>query len=244
MSAILEVNNLKKNFGGVTAVEDFSFQIEEGSRMGIIGPNGAGKTTTFNVIAGNYNPTEGSIKFDGEDITGLRPSSICKKGVARTFQVVSVFEEMTVREHVEMGSIARRSSITLMGGSQFQDIDSLLEFTMLGDIEDKLAKNLTTAAQKRLGLATALATGPRLLLLDELMAGLNFQEIDEMMDLLCQINEEYEITLVVVEHVMKAVMGLSNRVIVLHNGKKLAEGSPEEISENQAVIDAYLGEEA
>ena len=243
MSTILEVEHLKKYFGGVKAVDDFSFEVEQGSVIGLIGPNGAGKTTTFNVITGNLRPTAGSVKFNGEEITGLKPHQICKKGVARTFQIASVFGGLSVKEHVELGVLAGQTGmLPRRSSTSDQDIDALLEFTMLHDIKEELTKNLTTAMKRRVGLATALATNPQLLLLDELMAGLNYREIDQMVDLLRRINEELNVTLVVVEHVMRAVMGLCERIIVLYNGRKLAEGSPEEIAENQAVIDAYLGE--
>lgn len=243
MSTILEVEHLKKYFGGVKAVDDLSFEVEQGSMIGLIGPNGAGKTTTFNVITGNLRPTAGSVKFNGEEITGLRPHQICKKGTARTFQIVSVFGGLSVKEHVELGALAGQTGMLPRRSTSDQDIDALLEFTMLQDVKEELTKNLTTAMKKRVELATALATNPQLLLLDELMAGLNYREIDQMLDLLRKINEESNVTLVVVEHVMRAVMGLCEKIMVLQNGRKLAEGSPEEIAENPAVIEAYLGEE-
>jgi branched-chain amino acid transport system ATP-binding protein len=240
---ILQVSDLTKAFGGVTAVKNLSFHVAAGERLGIIGPNGAGKTTTFNVISGEYRPTAGMVRLDGERIDGLKPHEVNRRGVARTFQIVRVFGELTVSGHVLTGLVSRRPSFRT-GPEHHREVDALLELTGLQRFRDTAARNLTTSYKKRLELATALATRPKLLLLDELMAGLNLVEIEEAMLLLRRINEEMAITLVIVEHVMKAIMGLCHRIIVLHYGEKIAEGSPQEIAGHRRVIDAYLGEEA
>jgi len=245
MQTLLEVKDLRKEFGGVVAVKDLSFTLEvrPGSRLGIIGPNGAGKTTTFNMITGTFKPTAGIIEFDGERIDGLKPHKICKKGIVRTFQIVRVFPNLTVYEHVLRGAIVKKFSPDHKK-RWGDEIEEMLELTDLQRSRNVLAKNLTTVQKKRLELATVLMTKPKLLLLDELMAGLNLVEIEETLKLLRKINEEMGIALIVVEHVMKAVMDLCERIIVLHYGEKIAEGSPHEIANNEEVIKAYLGEEA
>ncbi|MDR7543184.1 MAG: ABC transporter ATP-binding protein [Armatimonadota bacterium] len=240
---ILQVSNLTKAFGGVVAVKNLSFEVSAGERLGIIGPNGAGKTTTFNVIGGEYRPTAGSVHLDGERIDGLKPHDVNQRGIARTFQIVRVFGQLTVHDHVLTGLVARRPGFKVAPGQE-EEVDGLLALTGLQRLRDVEARNLTTAYKKRLELATALATKPKLLLLDELMAGLNLVEIDESMQLLRRINEEMRITLLIVEHVMRAIMGLCHRIIVLHYGEKIAEGTPQEVAGNRKVIDAYLGEEA
>jgi len=239
---LLQVEGLSKTFGGVTAVRDLSFTVSAGERLGIIGPNGAGKTTTFNVISGEYRPTAGMVRLDGARIDGLRPHQINRRGIARTFQIVRVFGTLTVAEHVLIGVLSRQPGLRV-GGRQEEEAEELLRLTGLERFRDTLARNLTTASKKRLELATALATRPRVLLLDELMAGLNPVEVEESMELLRRINEERGITLIVVEHVMKAIMGLCYRIIVMHYGAKIAEGTPQEVTSNRRVIEAYLGEE-
>lgn len=239
---LLQVEGLSKTFGGVTAVRDLSFSVSAGERLGIIGPNGAGKTTTFNVISGEYRPTAGVVRLDGARVDGLRPHQINRRGIARTFQIVRVFGTLTVREHVLTGVLSRRPGLRV-GERQAEEAEELLHLTGLERFRDMLARNLTTASKKRLELATALATRPKVLLLDELMAGLNPVEVEESMELLRRINEERGITLIVVEHVMKAIMGLCQRILVLHYGEKIAEGTPQEVAGNRRVIEAYLGEE-
>lgn len=243
MSAILEVKNLRKQFGGVVAVEDNTFSVERGSRLGIIGPNGAGKTTTFNMIAGYYKPTSGTIDFEGRRISGLSPHRISQMGIGRTFQNVRAFRELTVYDHVMAGSLAHDLHYAPTA-KQVEEVEHILEWSRLKEHRDTQVKSLTLASQRRIELATALATKPKLLLLDELMAGLTFVEIDEMLDLLRMINQTMGITLIVVEHVMKAIMALCERIIVLSYGRIIADGSPKEISSNKTVIEAYLGEEA
>jgi branched-chain amino acid transport system ATP-binding protein len=242
MSTILAVKKLRKEFGGVVAVDDNTFSVEKGTRLGIIGPNGAGKTTTFNMIAGFLKPSSGIIEFEGMKISGLKPHKISKKGIGRTFQNVRAFGELTVHEHVLTGALAHELHLVPTPG-QLEEVDHILELTRLQDSRDVMVKNLTIAAQRRIELATALATKPKLLLLDELMAGLTFVEIDQILDLLRMLNEKMGITLIVVEHVMKVIMELCQRIIVLNYGSLLAEGTPEEVASNEKVIVAYLGEE-
>ena len=242
MSAILEVRDLRKQFGGVVAVDDNNFKVERGMRLGIIGPNGAGKTTTFNMIAGFYKPTAGTIDFEGHRISGLSSHRISQLGIGRTFQNVRAFRELTVYEHVMAGSLAHELHYKPTP-KQVEEVERILEWAHLSENRDTTVKNLTLAAQRQIELATALATKPKVLLLDELMAGLTFVEIDLLLDLLRMINQEMGVTLIVVEHVMKVIMTLCQRILVLSYGKIIAEGSPQEISTNKTVIEAYLGEE-
>lgn len=242
MSAFLEVKSLRKEFGGVVAVDDNNFSVQQGERVGIIGPNGAGKTTTFNMIAGYFKPTSGTITYEGRKISGLKPHKISQMGIGRTFQIARAFGAMTVYDHVLTGLLAHHLHLRPTA-EQHERVEYILELTNLAPFRDNLVKNLTIASQRRIVLATALATGPKLLLLDELMAGLTFVEIDETLGELRNINEKMGVTLVVVEHVMKAIMQLCNRIIVLNYGKIIAEGTPKEVANNKTVIEAYLGEE-
>jgi len=242
MSAFLEIKNLRKEFGGVVAVDDNNFTVQQGERLGIIGPNGAGKTTTFNMIAGFFKPTSGTITYEGKTISGLKPHKISQMGIGRTFQIARAFGEMTVYDHVLTGLLAHHLHLRPTA-EQHERVEYILELTKLAPFRDNLVKNLTIASQRRIVLATALATGPKLLLLDELMAGLTFVEIDETLGELRSINENMGVTLIVVEHVMKAIMQLCNRIIVLNYGKIIAEGTPKEVAGNKTVIEAYLGEE-
>jgi branched-chain amino acid transport system ATP-binding protein len=242
MQDLLVVRNLTKKFGGVIAAKDVDLKLEEGMRLGIIGPNGAGKTTLFNMITGEIKPTAGTIEFEGEPIHGLKPHHISKRGIGRTFQIVRVFDEIPVYDNVLIGALARDLHFKPTQ-EQHREVDEIIEMTGLKEYRDVMAENLTVSAKKRVGLATALATRARLLLLDELMAGLTFVEIDEMLNLLRRINEEMGITLVVVEHVMRAVMELCEKIVVISSGEKIAEGSPQEIANNKKVVDVYLGEE-
>ncbi len=242
MQDLLVLKKLTKYFGGVVAAKDVDLNLKGGMRLGIIGPNGAGKTTIFNMITGEIKPTAGTIEFEGEPIHGLKPHHISKKGIGRTFQIARVFDEIPIYDNVLIGALARELHFKPTQ-EQHREVGEIIEITGLKKFRDVNAENLTVSAKKRVGLATALITKPRLLLLDELMAGLTFVEIDEMLELLRKINEEMGIALVVVEHVMKAVMELCERIVVISSGEKIAEGTPQEIADNRKVVDVYLGEE-
>lgn len=236
--AMLEVNNVTKRFGGLVAVHDLEMTVNEGQILGLIGPNGAGKTTVFNMIAGYYKPDEGRIIFQGEDITGLKPYEVCKRGIARTFQTTKPFLESSVVDNVVIGALmqdhnaARARKVAL-------DIVELLGFEELAYVA---GYELTVPDRKRLETARALATGARLLLLDEPMAGLTPTEKAHTITLLRRINEQ-GITLVVVEHDMRAVMTLCPYIVLLERGEKLVEGTPQEVTSDPRAIVAYLGEE-
>jgi branched-chain amino acid transport system ATP-binding protein len=238
---MLKVMGLTKSFGKLVAVNNLSFTVSEGERVAIIGPNGAGKTTTFNLITGHLKPDRGVIEFYGRNITGLKPYKICRAGIGRTFQIVRAFPDFTVFEHVLVGAISRYGPRAQMDLLKNQT-ENVIQKLGLSAKKNMLVRNLTIVDKKRVELATALALKPKLLLLDELMAGLNPTEIDEYIELLKRLNEEDGITLIMVEHVMRAVMKLCNRIIVIHYGTKLAEGTPMEIATNRDVIEAYLGE--
>jgi len=236
---IFEVKGLTKHFGGLAAVKNVDFQIRQGEILGLIGPNGAGKTTIFNLVSGFLSPDSGEVKFKGERITGLKPAHrISVRRMGRTFQLVKPFNNMTVFENLMVGAFCR----TRERGKAEQKAREMLNFTGLWKYRDFLATNLTIASRKRLELCRALATEPELLLLDEVMAGLNPKETEEIIKLIRKISQQ-GVTLFVIEHVMKAIMSLSDRIIVLNYGEKIAEGTPMEISKNKKVIDAYLGKE-
>ncbi len=238
MAALLSVDAASKRFGGLLANRDVSLAIEPGEIVGLIGPNGAGKTTLFNCITGYMHPDAGRIVFDGREITSTRPESICALGVARTWQVVRAFGRMTVLENVVCGALARTSRIAHARARAGE----LLEFTELRDRGDAPAATLTLADKKRLEIARALATRPRLLLLDEAMSGLTPLETAAAVRLVRRIHQELGVTICVVEHVMEVVMPLSHRVIVLDYGVKIAEGAPQDVVRDAQVIRAYLGE--
>ncbi len=236
---LFQARSLSKRFGGLAAVRDVGFQIKKGEILGLIGPNGAGKTTIFNLITGFLTPDSGRIEFKGEEITGLGPPhKVCMKHIGRTFQLVKPFNNMTVLENVMVGVFSRVRGAT----DAREEATKVLSFIGLLRHRDFLASSLTHADRKRLELGKALATRPELLLLDEVVAGLNPREIEEIIGIIRAISGR-GITLLIIEHVMKAIMTLSDRVIVVHHGEKIAEGTPEEISRNKRVIDAYLGEE-
>lgn len=237
---ILEGEGVTKHFGGLAAVSRVDFGVGQGEVVGLIGPNGAGKTTLFNLISGALVPKAGSIRFNGENITGLKPHKICRMGVARTFQSVKVFANMPAFENVLLGSLFGCSTGTSSAAAAREATD-LLEFMGLSAVSAIPAKDLTLGNQKRLEVARALATKPELLLLDELMAGLNHTEVAEAMELVTRIREQ-GITVFMIEHVMKAIMSVCDRIMVLHHGEKLAEGTPEEIAASKTVIEVYLGE--
>jgi branched-chain amino acid transport system ATP-binding protein len=237
---ILEGEEVTKHFGGLAAVSSVDFHVDEGEVVGLIGPNGAGKTTLFNLISGALVPKEGAIRFNGQNITGLKPNKICKMGVARTFQSVKVFTNMPVLENVLLGSLFGTSNSVSSADAAREAMESL-EFVGLSAVRATPAKDLTLANQKRLEVARALATKPELLLLDELMAGLNPTETAEAMELVTRIRDQ-GITIFMIEHVMKAIMSVCNRIMVLHHGKKIAEGTPQEIATSRTVVEVYLGE--
>jgi branched-chain amino acid transport system ATP-binding protein len=237
---ILEGEGVTKHFGGLAAVSSVDFHVDEDEVVGLIGPNGAGKTTLFNLISGALVPKPGAIKFKAENITGLKPHRICKMGVARTFQSVKVFANMPVLENVVLGSLFGASN-SMSSADAAREAMGLLEFVGLSAVRATPAKDLTMANQKRLEVARALATKPELLLLDELMAGLNPTEVAQAMELVTRIRDQ-GITIFMIEHVMKAIMSVCDRIMVLHHGKKIAEGTPQEIATSRTVVEIYLGE--
>ena len=236
---MLEVHGLTRRFGGLVAVNDLSFDVNEGEMVGLIGPNGSGKTTTFSMLSGALRPSAGTIAFNGERIEGLKANKVCRKGLARTFQVVQPFPDITATENVMIGAFVN------VGGARQAEATAreMLERVGLTAKADTLAKELTLLQLKRLEIAKALATEPKLLLLDEVAAGLTSTEVDVMLQLVRQLNSE-GITCIIVEHVMRFVMNLSHRCIVIDFGSQIAEGTPEEVLNNPAVHAAYLGEEA
>jgi branched-chain amino acid transport system ATP-binding protein len=233
----LELRGVTKDFGGLRAVDNLSFEVEQGEIFGIIGPNGSGKTTCFNLINGFYSPTAGQIFFRGRRIDGLPPHRICELGIARTFQVVKPLRRMTVLENVMAGVFLRESRVAAARRRAWE----VLEFCGLAHRADVEAKSLTIADRKRLEIARALATQPEVLLLDETAAGLNPRECEEAIALIQRIRQS-GVTVVVVEHVMKVIMGISDRVLAINFGRKIALGTPGEIAHHPEVIKAYLGE--
>lgn len=236
--ALLEVQNVYKRFGGLVAVNDVSLKVEESQIVGIIGPNGAGKTTLFNCIAGAFPPSEGKIIFDGQEIGGRKPYQTCALGLSRTFQVVKPFASKSVLYNVTVGAFAKAARRTEAEAKALK----VLDFLQMADKKDVLAKHLTLPERKRLELARALATEPTMLLLDEVMAGLRFSEIEVMIEVLQKIRAA-GVTLVIVEHIMQAIMSLSDHIYVLNFGGLIAQGGPTEIASNQEVIKAYLGDD-
>jgi branched-chain amino acid transport system ATP-binding protein len=238
--SLLEVEGITKNFGGLAAVSRVDLRVEAGTVTGLIGPNGAGKTTLFNLLSGALKPNAGTIRFHGADITGLKPNQICRQGLARTFQSVKVFGAMPASQNVLAGAIfgsPGRVSPKQAG----EEVARLLKFVGLSAVGDVPARDLTLANQKRLEVARALATKPDLLLIDELMAGLNPTEVAQAMDLVAAIRQQGT-TVLIIEHVMKAIMSICDRIAVLHHGEKIAEGAPQEIATSRTVIEVYLGE--
>jgi branched-chain amino acid transport system ATP-binding protein len=236
MSELLAVHNLSKRFGGLRAVQDLSFSVKEGQTLAVIGPNGAGKTTCFNLITGYIRPDKGSVIAAGRELTGLLPHRVCIEGVARTFQVARPFGKMSVLANVMVGALVRGKNLN----SARRRARDAIAVAGLGAQEGRLACDLNTIDQRRLELARALATEPRILLLDEVMAGLNKAEIDQAISLVRDLSRR-GLTIVIVEHVMRAVMAVAEHIVVLDHGQKIAEGSPNEIAANPLVISAYLG---
>jgi branched-chain amino acid transport system ATP-binding protein len=236
--ALLEVHNVTKDFGGLRANSEVSFSMEKGELVGLIGPNGAGKTTLFNCISGLHPVTSGRILFDGEDITDLKAYEVARRGLARTFQVYTASGDLNVAENVMIGCFMRTRS-----RSQAKTrADEILAFLKLQDVSDYLVSELPVAAQKRVTMATALGSDPKMLLLDEVAAGLNPSEIEEILASIKHIHYDLGVTVMLIEHVMELVMKISDRIIVLDSGQKIAEGIPGDIAKNPAVIKAYLGE--
>ena len=234
----LEGQNLSKYFGGLAAISQLNFKIHKGEILGLIGPNGAGKTTLFNLLPGFYAPKHGEIFFEGKKVGGFKPHVLCQLGIGRTFQIAKPFGNMSIMENVTVGSFSR---IKKSGPARAQ-AEEILSFVGLWEKRDLLAKSLTLAGKKHLEMAKASATRPVLILLDEVMSGLNPREVQDAMALIKKINEQ-GITVMVIEHVMTAIMSLCHRIIVLHHGEKIAEGTPDEIAKSTKVIEAYLGEE-
>jgi branched-chain amino acid transport system ATP-binding protein len=237
--AHLEISGLGKSFRGLRAVHDVGFDVPAGAVHALIGPNGAGKTTIFNMIAGVYRPDAGTIRLDDRVISGLRPDRVCAAGVGRTFQVVKPFRELSLLENVTVGALHRNPDL----GDARYSAEGILARLGLYDRRHQLAESLTLPDRKRLEVARALATEPKLLLLDEVMAGLRPTEVDVMVGFLRDLNAETGLTVLLIEHVMRAVMALAAQVVVVSYGEKIAEGTPREISRHQAVLDVYLGEE-
>lgn len=250
---VLEVKNMTKNFGGISALTDVSFSINEGDIFGLIGPNGAGKTTMFNMITNIFEPTSGEIIFKGENITGLKPFKITEKGICRTYQNIRLFSQMSALNNVMVGghsqtrsgvfsSVFRTKTQRNEEKMLQEKAEELLDLVGLLEHKDTIAENLAYGQQRRLEIARALASNPKLLLLDEPAAGMNEKETDSLYDLIKMVQSR-GITVLIIEHDMPLVMKLCDRIAVLNFGEKLAEGTPEEIQNNEAVIEAYLGKE-
>ena len=235
---MLTLEGITKRFGGLTAVRGISIDVREHELVGIIGPNGAGKTTLFNVIGGYYRPEEGRVVFDGSDVTGRAPHEISRLGLTRTFQIVKPFGNLSVLDNVTIGALTRLPAVR----SARAEAERVITTCGLAAYATARAKALPLALRKRLEVARALATRPRVLLLDEVMAGLNPTELGSMVELIRRLHGE-GLTLIVIEHIMAAMMRLAQRIVVLHHGEKIAEGTPTEVVADRRVIDAYLGEE-
>jgi len=240
MSVLLDVQGIGKRFRGLLALDNVSFRVPRGSIFAVIGPNGAGKTTLFNIIAGAMAPDHGAVIFDGEHIEGLRPDQICRRGIGRTFQLVRPFPALSVEDNVIIGALLHRRD---RGSARTLAHEVLRQLDLFGK-RDQSASALTLPDRKRLEVARALATGPKLLLLDEVMAGLRPAETDRMVSILTGLSRETGLTILLIEHVMRAVMALAARVLVLHHGAAIAEGVPEAIVREPAVVQSYLGAEA
>ncbi len=249
---LLEIQELGKNFGGLAALHDLTFSVEQGEIIGLIGPNGAGKTTAFNLISGTIPPTRGKVVFNGQDITGLRPSQIIVTGLARTFQSTSTYPGSSVSENIYRGLLSRikgasvsklvgRTHDLLEPGRIETEIDDILSMVDMQKWRDTPAGSLAYGLQKKLGIAIALASRPSMLLLDEPAAGLNHEECNELTRLLRKLQKDFGMTILLVEHHMAIVMDLCHRIVVLVQGEKIAQGTPEEIRVNPSVIEAYLG---
>ena len=236
----LSIQNVAMHFGGLHALDDVSFEVERGSVLGLIGPNGSGKTTLMNVVSGVYKPTHGNVVFNGRRIADVPAYAVCRLGIARTFQVVKPFANLTVRENVAVGAMYGRNGGRRSARASFERAQELCDIVGLSHAAGRLASELTVPGRKRLELAKALALDPEVLLLDEVMAGLNATEVDEALRLLRTVNEG-GVTLIIVEHLMKAIASISTTIVVLAEGKKIGQGAPAEVLASQEVIEAYLG---
>jgi branched-chain amino acid transport system ATP-binding protein len=236
--SLLRLSNIKKSFGGLKAVDCLDLEVEEGKITGLIGPNGAGKTTVFNLITGFIQPDGGEIVFSGSSIVNLKAHAICRRGISRTFQITKVFGDLSVLENVMVGLLHFEKEIA----EAKSEASEILESLGLGQLKNMKGESLTISARKRLDLARALATRPKLLLLDEPMGGMNPSEVNTMIEQLQKIRDR-GVSLLIIEHVMKAIMTISDRITVINQGAKIAEGTPKEVSGNEAVISAYLGRE-
>lgn len=238
--ALLELRDISKSFGGLKALQNISFSVNKGEIFGLMGANGAGKTTLFAVIAGQIRPTSGEVMLNGARLTGLRPDQICRRGISRTFQIVRPFGGITVRENAKISALYGGASAPTQRQALVQ-ADEALDAVGLGAMRDKLASELTLSGQKRLEIARALSTGAGMVLLDEVMAGLTPPEVEEMIATLGQLRRERGLTFILVEHVMGALMALSDRVLAMDQGQMVAIGTPEQISTNQDVLKVYFG---
>jgi len=238
--AVLEGKKITKEFGGLTAVSEVDFVLNEGEILGLIGPNGAGKTTIINMISGTYPPTQGQVLFKGTDITGQKPYRIGRMGISRTYQIVKPFPGMTVKENVSVGAMFGALGKTLNSRQSIERAEEVLEFVGLKEMSNRRADDLNVASRKRLEIAKALAMGPEVILFDEVMAGLNFSEIDKAVELIQKVRDK-GISILVIEHVMRAIKGVSDRIFVLHHGAKIADGKPDDVLGDEQVIKAYLG---
>jgi len=240
MNALLTVEGVGKRFRGLLAVDNVSFSVAQGTIFAVIGPNGAGKTTLFNIVAGVFAPDQGTITFADARIDGLKPDAVCRRGIGRTFQLVRPFPGLTVEDNVIVGAMLHRRELAQ---ARLRAHEVLWQLDLFGK-RHQVASALTLPDRKRLEVARALATEPRLLLLDEVMAGLRPAETDRMVEILTKLNRETGLTILLIEHVMRAVMALASRVLVLHHGAAIAEGAPEAVVREPAVIESYLGAEA
>ncbi|MEH7126379.1 ABC transporter ATP-binding protein [Bacillus sp. JJ1773] len=235
---ILQCDHVTKTFGGLVAVNEVSFTMNKGEIKGLIGPNGAGKTTLFNLISGVFKPNQGTVTLFGENVTGLSPNRMCKKGIGRTFQITKPFPGLSVHKTVAIGALNRTNSVAEANDKA----DEVLHFVGLYHKRGNLGSNLSVIERKRLEVARAIATDPRLLMLDEVVAGLSPSEVNEIIKLIFEIKDK-GISIIIIEHVLQALMKVSDTIVVLNYGKKIAEGTPMDISKNEEVIEAYLGED-